>query len=256
MLVVLPFHNGDWQLARTLLEWCQYLRGCKRHSLLLLPAEAVRPQSVAEVQKAAAKVFNSTRLLPAVPGLPDETWPKGANAMFRAALQHTWPLQRPWLWLEPDCVPMRSGWLDALESAYLKCRKPFLGHFIKTNSPKLPEYVMTGVAIYPPNCSGLWPRLKHPGIAFDVAISPGVIRQAHDSPLIWQYWGTKNISPTFTRSPIPPKNRYLVGLWHIPKTCVLFHRCKNGSLIQLLKLKTINHNARLTHERRRELKAA
>lgn len=237
MIVVLPTHPGDWQLARSLLEWCQHLGGCRRHTLLILPSESLSPHPVSELKAIGGKVFNSVRVLPGVKPLMNEKWPRGANAMFKAAIQHTAMMKRPWLWLEPDCVPMKSGWMDQLESEYQKCGKEFMGHFVRTNSPRLPEFVLTGIAIYPPDCTPLLKHITRMDVAFDISITNQVIRKAHDSALIWQYWGTKNQSPTFTMQPIPPKNRHLVGLWHIPKTCVLFHRCKNGSLISLLKMR-------------------
>lgn len=53
----------------------------------------------------------------------------------------------PWLWLGLDSTPLRSGWVDAIETEYNLAKMPFLGGF----KPHEDGDYLGGTAVYPAN---------------------------------------------------------------------------------------------------------
>jgi hypothetical protein len=239
MLVILPTHDGDVSLAYDLIKWIAELGGCHKHTLSILPhASLVGGRRLGALLDASVGVFNSTRLLAPVERLADEKWPLGANHMFRSLLKRD--LQRPFLWMEPDCEPTRPGWLDEIDAEYkiaLAAGKSFMGHKVFSNKKGLPRESLAGCAVYPADCAPLLARLGRNDIAFDIAIAPYVMERAHITPLIWQFWGQKDLPPTFLAETKRGASKNSLTLAAIPEKCALFHRCKDQSLELLLRAK-------------------
>jgi hypothetical protein len=236
MLVILPCHDGDVSLAYDLIKWIKELGGCPRHNLSILPhASLVGGRRLGALLDASVGAFNNTRLLSPVERLADETWPKGANHMFRSLLKRD--MQRPFLWMEPDCEPMHKGWLDDIEKEYVKCGKPYMGHIVYSKGKDhLPPESLAGCAVYPADTQPLLARLGHSDAAFDIAIAPYVMERAHGTTLIWQFWGKPGLPPTFVESRKRGDVKNALTVADIPEGCALFHRCKDQSL------ETILHN--------------
>lgn len=246
LLVVLPFCNKDVQLATNLLAWIDELRvpaaGIKErlpHSLLLVADSKVKRESVLYLKSFAASIFHFVEGI--IVAVPDDrqSWPKGPNFMFHNASQVVQDRYRlPWLWLEPDCVPMRPEWLSELSAEYAVCPKQFMGTMATVAlSPDLPEQHMSGVAVYPPNAHSIMKEACASDIAFDYASSAAVLgrHRAWETKLIHEIWGSHAEVPTFKEIKAPEdKNNVLVPAL-IPKSAALFHRCKDGSLINLMR---------------------
>lgn len=236
MLVILPTHNGDVSLAYDLVKWIAELGPCHKHTLNILPhASLVGGRRLGALLDASVGVFNSTRLLAPVERIDNETWPAGANHMFRSLLKRD--INRPFLWLEPDCEPLRKGWLDAIEAEYLKCGKPFMGHNVISNKKDLPRNSLAGCAVYPADTAPLIPLITKPDLAFDIAIASHVMPRAHVTLLIYQFWGKKDLPPTFVSEAKRSGVKNALTLAHIPEEAVLYHRVKDQSLEHLLRLK-------------------
>ncbi len=146
-----------------------------------------------------------------------------ANQMFRAALEMTERLYagRPTLWVEPDCIPIKPHWREAINLEYIFWGKPFLGDFHPMGS--IPH--LTGNSVYSPDWRKLAPSIaelpgKNPGQGWDSACAFETVPQSAKSGLIQQVW----ITPRF--------NEENIKMIH-PNT-VLFHRCKDGTLIDVL----------------------
>lgn len=236
MLCILPAFEGDVSLAYDLVKWIAELGGCPHHSLSILPhASLVGGRRLGALLDASVGVFNSTRILAPVERIEDETWPKGANHMFRSLIKRD--LRRPFLWLEPDCEPTRKGWLDEIEMEYLKCGKEFMGHLVWSHKKGLPRQSLAGCAVYPANTTPLLARLGRNDIAFDIAIAPYVMERSHVTPLIHQFWGQKDLPPTFIAELKRGSPKNSLTLASIPEKCALFHRCKDQSLELLLRIR-------------------
>lgn len=238
MLVVTAFHPGDAQQALRLAKWIRELDGCLGHNLLLVADTAVQKSTVDEITAEFQASFDHVQLLPFVDHYrggkkwADGGSPASANDMFATAAKNVaWSkYDGPWLFLEPDCCPLKPGWLDeiAAEYAALPPGRRFLGELVTAqNSGKDVVDHCSGVAVYPNNL------FEHAGdtliagsLAFDVAGAGQIVPQMQTSELILHHWR----SPAF-ESWAQVEDRIFAKK---PK-CVLFHADKSDSLIQILR---------------------
>lgn len=233
MIVVLPVCRPDFHLAMKWLKWARALDGDPDFQVVdEQPIDWLVVYIARSVEKPLVDQLRA--IVSDWPGVKIEINPEDyehpelgyaamANQMFRTALEMTERLYpgRPTLWCEPDCIPMRPGWPVDIEQEYYDCQSPFMGDF---HAPG-PIPHMTGNAVYPPD----W-RIKAPSIAllpgprpeqgWDTQCAAETLPQSHRSSTIQQMW----IAPKFNESNIK--------LIH-PDTA-LFHRCKDGSLIDVL----------------------
>lgn len=130
----------------------------------------------------------------------------------------------PWLFLEPDCCPLRAGWLDAIAAEYKAAGKPFTGARVEVADVPLH---MSGNAVYPVDMfahAGL--ALIANDIAWDVAAASQIVPQAHFTKLIEHAWK----HPTFESWEQVERE--------VSKEAVVYHASKDGSLIRLLRERT------------------
>lgn len=225
MLLVFPFSHRDKDQAVRLANWMAELGLTGSHDLLLLHNPATTSEGVLEPIKG---LFNAIEVVP----LADDVtgWPEGPNHMFKRLCQHlAWGNKpRPFLWIEPDAIPLRSNWLDVIEKEYAGCRMPFMGANVMV--PTVPEH-MSGVAVYPVNPQsyskyftvsryGFDTALRKKQVAWDVATAEDVVYNAYWTKLIQHTWNN-------------PKFESLEDLKQINKETVLFHQNKDGKLIEL-----------------------
>lgn len=234
--VVLPYHAGDYQLAKQLLEWIKELSGWSRQKSILLVGDS----SVATEDRLALKAFASEIFshVESLPTMAPKGWPDGANQMWITAAKYIeGNYKNPWLWLEPDAVPLNPFWLDILAVEYANQPKQFMGHIEESTDPALPKRHLAGVAVYPVNAYSIMASSIKAGIAFDISGAPAVIQKTSHTPHIQHFWGQFDLPPTFVkeRTAESPKNAFT--LQHLKSDAVIFHRCKDGTLIPLLREK-------------------
>lgn len=240
MIVVVPFNSNDVRQAIELIEWIGILNDGKFHERVLLVADAAVPWDDGYAAMiAAGKVFNRVEVI--TNDKPVTGWPEGANSLFFTAKRHIeknpeWSTF--WLWLEPDCLPLRAGWLHALTEEYVQHDRPFMGHIYQNTQPEFPRRLMSGIGIYPAICTTLF---EVQAVAWDMHHADHIVSNAMHTNLIYHFWGQKDLAPTFAefKTDISPINE--MTLDNIPKEAVLFHRCKDGSLLKLLKQKMFPH---------------
>jgi hypothetical protein len=201
LLVVIPFSRSDFSLAENLMNWLEELGRYEDNELLLVRDIKLTELECSRLYATARRVFKHVSSITTPFTLPDERWPVGPNWMFETTLRHIVSLKNPhvpWLWLEPDAVPMRESWLRDLESTYDRAKQPFMGQVVVPGMEGLPE------------------RMLSPGSS-----TTSTVR--------------KIAPPTFVakRSHGHPVNA--LELKDIPITTALFHRCKDGSLTGLLR---------------------
>lgn len=228
--VAMAVHAGDLTLAIGLLKWIERL-GPVNASLTLIVDRDI-PERV-KLREAANSAFTKVKWVDCGPFFVG--WPEAANQMFYAACSHA---ENPFLWLEPDCVPLRAGWLTALSDAYAKSGKAIMGAFVKSKSPGLPKVSVAGVAVYPAEPIAVIGNFLESNKAWDVECAARMVEFGRETKLIQHFWGKKELSPTFRRlrSKDNPPNTLLLDC--ISPEAVLFHRCKDGTLIDLLKEQT------------------
>lgn len=221
MLITITVAAKDQALALQTLAWAAEL-GREDYDCLLGIGKGVDAEPLL---RAARKVFRTVTPLPIE--VPQDTWPWNKNAAFQEVARHIFEAVRAgrmahksWLWFEPDCTPLKKGWMATLAKAHLDGGKPFSGHVYAVG-------YMACVGIYPWNFLELSPErgmLCRQGpwdqcAAADVNYA-GVTPINHllqDVPT-----GSDGFPPTF-----PDKE----SLALLKPDAVLFHKCKDGSLI-------------------------
>lgn len=237
LLVILPFHRGDFDATLRLLEWIRDLGGEREFPLMLLGAKSVLNVEMLRLKELAVQCFGQV-YTERSPGLPDEHWPIGPNLMFRHASERVYThYKSPFLWMEPDCVPMKQGWLEAIQNEYATCQGQFMGNVRRqTSNPSLPEVYLPGCSVYPVDAYPLlrdhWGSLT---TAWDVATACVSVGRARKSNLFYEWWGMNGKPPTFKveRKDTDPINVMVPR--QIPDKAVFYHRCKDGSLVKCLR---------------------
>lgn len=238
LLVVIPIHIGDATLASVLLEWINTLNQKKPldRSVLLAIDAAVPKETSDNIYMQAKNTFLfPKRMRIEVPG-DRQGWPSGPNYMFEAvARQIELTRKLPWLWLEPDCVPYHRNWLEKIEAEYAASQFPFMGAKVsgKLSSERDVTH-MSGIAVYPRNTFSLVGRTTELERAFDVELGPKIVPQMHATKLIQHHWGKPGAPLTFTAEGINDPDSNVKSASFLAQDGVLFHRCKDGSLIDVL----------------------
>lgn len=230
IVVVVPYCVKDRLLAVELLRWIADLeQGKKWPEIVLVSSKPISKSEDQEVIDAAKLGFNSVTM--AKQAVECEMgWPQSPNELFRLANEVVRHQPYPWLWLEPDATPTRAGWLDALDQEYRRVGKPFFG-----STPSNPIPHLTGIAIYPPDVRKYAPEIIKPNVnPFDCQgseVCNKILRVAHNSPLMQHEWGC---DPN-DKSPFPKTRTFDESLEGLNPEALIFHRCKDGSLIRELR---------------------
>lgn len=243
MITVLNYCHTDRDQALNLLRWIGQLGGVSNHEIILQSNQQVlRDGTQNELIVEAKKHFGNVEHF--TPFTEDERgWPQSPNHGWLEAVIHMRELFAKraansvlpaWLWLEPDCVPIKSNWLDALEAEYKEANKGFLAAEVTH-----PRRRLSGVALYPAIVSrylrhrrlGDLSTRSDKGDAWDAYYSPEWIEFTHFTKLIQQmHWHSPEVAPTF-----PDQDS--LSIIH-PET-LLWHRCKDGTLIERLQERII-----------------
>lgn len=227
MIVALATNPKDIDRATELVSWMADLQSYEKHSMLLVGAATLDRQQLFELGELArcCGFKNVTTIQAKTEETP--AWPHAANSMWRLAA--TWVKENaraPFLWIEPDCAPIQNGWLDTLEKEYLAAKKAFMG----TLYPH-PYNHLNGVAVYHWNLPKFNPLMFNSefyGLPFDCVRPDLTLRNAHITPLI-----CRGLADPASNTPhsFPDEESLRI----IPAACVLFHGCKDGTLIQRLR---------------------
>ena len=227
-VVVLPFCNLDINLLVKNLDWMKAMGMIKTHDCLLSFDRTTNSEAIKQVVPRAREVFCSVQQT-------SYNVPHGTSFPQTAAWQHAartmHKLYRNWLWMEADAIPLKPNWLEVLQNVYDNCRQPFCGPVVPG-----PGH-MNGTGIYPANTPELLPRtMSHTQNAWDVEAREEMGRNVKDiGHIFYCAWGIKDgrLNPLEGEPPsFPPGSNHLLN--QIPKTAVVFHRDKSGSLIDRL----------------------
>src|ERR1043166_693720 len=224
MLVILPYHSGDKTQAVALAQWIAELGGVKDHDCLLCASIDTSFEGVIEPLKQSFKSVESIwyqNKQSRGSGIMAHATP--ANAMFRQCAWHVFYKQQvPFLWLEPDATPTRASWLDEIEQDHLIGGKPFTG----ARGASVKVEMMNGVGVWPAKVCEYAPLALMAGeCPFDLNAAKEMMKAGVNfSPLFQHVYLIDGQPPTF------PKNQAILK----PETA-LFHRCKNSSLVEVLR---------------------
>jgi glycosyltransferase involved in cell wall biosynthesis len=225
LLVVLNVVDRDFEQAQDLLRWQNELGTSRKFPLLLASnrtanldtLEAIAAQSFSVV----GKFLYEENEPPVIPGNYSSIV-RRQNAGFRLVAREAAKHGLPWLWMESDAVPLKKDWLTTLLQAYKSAGKPFFGPYVA------PGHI-NGLAIYPPNPEWHAPKIGEAIFkAWDIIAGPQIVPRAHRAnELMPHHWGdTANGCSVRSRPELD-------GL--APGKAVMFHRCKDGSAIRVLR---------------------
>jgi hypothetical protein len=136
LLTVIPICNEDAPRAEALIDLIyQQASRQKAGCALLSFAPSVHQEMRDKLLLAAGMTFETVDVfaptsLPAVDNeKPRLVWSLFFHTAQYIANQYRWP----WLWLEPDCTPLKGTWLEELEWHYEKQPKRYLSRWLKAN---------------------------------------------------------------------------------------------------------------------------
>jgi hypothetical protein len=233
MLVVIPFFSLDsWLAEKNIKHWISMDGHVDYQCLLTYDGEA-DPKKVKELaSQYFSKVVEHVYDPP-----PNRSWPYASNWAFQATawfiINASKPTKgkvfiepQPWLWVESDSVAMKPGWIKAIDECHAKGGKPFTGHWNHNTG------VFNGVAVYPPNPNKYTHMMmlcdNNP---WDVVASKydAIEKNLNKANHLFQHiWTDPATDKPFTFSSMAEVRSV------IRDTTVLFHRSKDGSIIDCL----------------------
>jgi hypothetical protein len=217
----IPFYPGDMKLACRMMQWVVELETPKAERAILIPSATCTPRDIYLVYRAASECFSE--VLVDVCELPDAAWPVGPNRLFEWAGNR---LRRPFLWLEPDCVPLHKDWLSELDEEYKSSAKPILADWYDNQHT-------SGIAVYAPAEARLLSATGDQKQAWD-SREPGLFRSlSQPTRKIQHCWGVQNVPPTFDPSKTSKEGATTISF--IRHGAGIFHRCKDASLMRVLR---------------------
>lgn len=150
LLVVIPFSANDGVMAEHLCDFIYLVnKRVQEGSCLLVVAGDVHEEMKHKVELAAQVAFEHVHTITA-PKLVDPNKNVMVNALFKLAAEYVGATYRlPWLWLEPDCVPLKYGWLEKLAEAYDEQPKRYAGPWKSVTTTGM--IFLNRIAIYPPD---------------------------------------------------------------------------------------------------------
>jgi hypothetical protein len=247
LIVVLPYCKNDLPLVTKLLGWIKDLGdACKDHALLLIGDNEVPKEQRLDLKRTAVNMFadvdgrGATVPKDALPA--DEMAKKHmlANRMFVAgATAVSQIFKGPFLWMEPDCVPITRDWLTRLATEYEEGFRPYMGSVITTdpklNRETMPPQFMAGCGIYPNNAILGLQEFCGGTLAWDVAAARYMVPRTHATGSIQHYWGDVGKPPSFVTVRTGNEGPNVFTPDFVTERAVLFHRCKDGTLIDVLR---------------------
>lgn len=186
MLIVIPFTTDNAVLAERLCDWIFQLAGrTQRGSAILVCDQQVHAELRQKVRIAADVAFSSvdevaTGVQEIPTQIPVHYW---TNLMFLKAAEHVQKNYRwPWLWLEPECVPLRAHWLEAIMNAYDAQGRRYMGTHMKLGD----HMFMARVGVYPASTIYDLRELKGDSGPFELELGAAMIPRSSKSRVFQQ----------------------------------------------------------------------
>lgn len=217
MILALAVSKKDECLGLQTLEWARTLDGTLDYDCLLALGDGVSDA----LTETARKLFRVVTVLK--PGSP-ETWPHGKNHAFQTVCRYVFEKQirQPFLYWQCDAIPLKKGWVQAIEKAHTEGGKPFSGPVHQAMQ------MMEAVAVYPWNFIEFSPQLGMlcRAASWDRVAREDILPHCHPiNHLIQCVHDIDGFPPTF-------EGKESMKL--LKPGAVLFHRNKDGTLAEQL----------------------
>jgi hypothetical protein len=241
-VVVMHFCARDAHLAKKNLQWVQLMGDATPLPFACVAAWDTETDKTiaAEIVSMAGQCFQEV-MTHEYPAPARTSWPHAPNWAFRMCASHVRDTHnKPFLWWEADAVPISKGWLDRLAREYrvaLASQKVFMGHIV---GDVIKGGHMNGVGVYPADV-GRWAKdaILANNAPWDVAMARQALPVTHDARrLIQHVWLLdKDGNPTNGAGAAPRFASWKDAAsspWRVNFTASLYHRCKDGSLQDIL----------------------
>lgn len=219
LLITLPVCATDFGLADRMLDliFQQNDRQPVGHGLLVFASD-VHEEMKTKLRLSASLAFITTSEITAEKNdLQPQQKGAAINAMFQTAADYIMFTYRwPWLWLEPDCVPLKAGWLDDLSEFYAGQPKRYAG--AHRGDPVTKEPInQSRIGIYPINSATELRTFTAGEVPFEVA-------------------GGKHIIPRSAKCRLIQTGAFKgeVDMGNIREDAVLLHSDKTGQIVEKL----------------------
>jgi hypothetical protein len=248
MNIVFAYHNGDADLAMESAKAITAMGLNIRHKAYVCTRQGTKDCNT--VIQELKKSFPEVDQITAQDGF--DGWPLGPNQMFSDVAAAMYSTKVPFYFWEPDCVPMKEGWLDDLDAEYHR-KVGIMGHLYEggmaCNGKNIYKMIV-GSAVYPPNFLDFCPSAqslstynlayKNAGTIpepWDVRCRWNFMAIGRDTPLIRTYW--KSVNYQWKDGKIiffaeDPEAQAIQGVTCpdriISSQAVVIHGCKDGSL--------------------------
>ncbi len=188
ILTVISFTADNAPIAERLCDWIFHLSGRnqKGHALLVAAAD-VHKEMCAKTSIAAEVAFESSELIVA-PDIGTQSPVAVANQMFKFSgdyiVRH---FKCPWLWLEPNCVPLKPDWREILSAAYDSQPKRYMGSHLRLSpmAADSPERLcLSRCSIYPYDAIGDMSPFCDAPAPFQISSAQQVLSRSTKSRLI------------------------------------------------------------------------
>jgi hypothetical protein len=248
MNIVFTYHNGDAELAMESAKAITAMGLNMRHKAYVCTKQGTKDCNA--IIQELKKSFQEVDQMFVQDGF--DGWPLGPNQMFADAAAAMYATGVPFYFWEPDCVPMKEGWVDDLDTQYHK-RLGIMGHKYEggmASNGKNIYKMIVGSAVYPPNFLDFCPSAqslstynlayKNAGTIpepWDVRCRWDFMAIGYNTPLIRTYW--KSVNYQWKDGKIvfyaeDPEAQAVQGVTCpdriISSQAVVIHGCKDGSL--------------------------
>jgi hypothetical protein len=248
MNIVFAYHNGDAELAMESAKAITAMGLNMRHKAYVCTKQGTKDCNA--IIQELKKSFQEVDQMFVQDGF--DGWPLGPNQMFADAAAAMYATGVPFYFWEPDCVPMKEGWVDDLDTEYHK-RLGIMGHKYEggmASNGKNIYKMIVGSAVYPPNFLDFCPSAqslstynlayKNAGTIpepWDVRCRWDFMAIGYNTPLIRTYW--KSVNYQWKDGKIvfyaeDPEAQAVQGVTCpdriISSQAVVIHGCKDGSL--------------------------
>lgn len=159
ILTVIACHNSDCIRAERLIDQIFALnRKEQKGHVLLVFAPSVPQENRDKVRISAEVVFKSAAIINAVftkdienqASVGNTHIPFVATMMFQAAEYISKNCRTPWLWLEPDSLPLKSGWMEKIVETYESQPMRYMaGHLKRLDKDGKEIFSISRMGVYP-----------------------------------------------------------------------------------------------------------
>lgn len=230
MLAVFPFCQSDLADEKRLQLFIQELGGVKGHTCLLVVDQDCDWLQAIEIRDIAEKSFDKVDII--CDGAHAGGWIAGGNSKFKAAALWAKEHGEAFYFNESDAIPLKFGWLDAIQSEYEEKDVPFMGAIVHHQTPNFPNPYMEGNSVYSQDTYDLIQSVWQDNVTWVNSCASIFVPHSVNSKLFFCVWGEAGNPPIFSTKSVPATSVFC--LKNIPPEAVVFHRSKGGSLIRQL----------------------